>query len=287
MRYKIHEDVDDEDVFEKNISKITTDTIRLDNMPKGFKSIPHEWKQIHVDSWLVLKIHLKNKFNIKGRREKIEPYFTSKGENKHIRISNLYPPKKIVKKSAVDALSNSKSLRPAYVIQYKNKYFPFDLEDVTIAAVDIVQNNGLIGPCLVINLSDSNRKDMGNILGKTFDMDRVFQFLEVPEADEDKGKDEAELKKQGLSDKQIDLYNNPSDSESIDIGFKDSTESHNSIKRLNKLDNNAHKIRAAQFMINRLDGTLTRTKDPDKKKKLKRSRSIWNAYKQSISKEFD
>jgi hypothetical protein len=44
---------------------------------------------------------------------------------------------------------------------------------------------------------------------------------------------------------------------------------------------------AAQFMINRLDGTLTRTKDPDKKKKLKRSRSIWNAYKQSISKEFD
>ena len=111
--------------------------------------------------------------------------------------------------------------------------------------------------------------------------------MEVPEAEEDKGKDEAELKKKGLSDKQIDLYNNPSDTESIDIGFKDSTESHNSIKRLNKLDNNAHKIRAAQFMINRLDGTLTRTKDPDKKKKLKRSRSIWNAYKQSISKEFE
>lgn len=287
MKYKIHEDVDDEDVFEKNISKIPIDTIRLDNMPKGFKSIPHEWKQIHVDCWLVLKRHLKNKFNIKGRREKVKPYFTTRGTKRHVRISNLYPPKKIVKKSAVDALSNSPNLRPAYMMQYKNKYFPFDLEDVTIAAIDIIQNNGLIGPCLVIDLSSSTRKDMGNILGKTFDMQRVFEFLEVPEEDEDKGEGEMELKKKGLSDKQIDLYNNPSDEESIDIGFKDSIESHNSIKRLEKVDSNAHKIRAAQFMINRLDGTLNRTKDPEKLKKLKRSRSIWNAYKQSISKEFD
>jgi hypothetical protein len=285
MEYRIEEDVNDKDVFEKNISRIPTDTIRLDNMPKGFKSIPHEWKQIHVDSWLALKKHLKNKYNIKGRREKVEPYFSSRGERRHVRMSNLYPPKKIVKKSAVDALSNSPSLRPAYIMQYKNKYFPFDLEDVTIAAIDIIQNNGLIGPCLVIDLSDSNRKDMGNLLGKTFDMERVFQFLEVPEAEEVKADYDVESD-DNLTPKQIDLYRNPPDDESIDIGFKDSIESNNSIQRLDKLDNNAHKIRAAQFMINRLDGTLTRTKDPEKVKKLNRSREIWNSYKKSISKEF-
>jgi hypothetical protein len=200
-------------------------------------------------------------------------------------MSNLYPPKKIVKKSAVDALSNSPNLRPAYIMQYKNKYFPFDLEDVTIAAIDIIQNNGLIGPCLVINLSDSNRKDMGNVLGKTFDMERVFQFLEVPEADEVKTDYDVESD-EDLTSKQMDLYRNPPDDESIDIGFKDSIESNNSIQRLDKLDNNAHKIRAAQFMINRLDGTLTRTKDPEKIKKLNRSRDIWSSYKKSISKEF-
>jgi hypothetical protein len=285
MEYRIEEDVNDRDVFEKNISKIPTDTIRLDNMPKGFKSIPHEWSQIHVDSWLALKKHLKNKYNIKGRREKVEPYFTSRGERRHVRMSNLYPPKKIVKKSAVDALSNSPNLRPAYIMQYKNKYFPFDLEDVTIAAIDIIQNNGLIGPCLVINLSDSNRKDMGNVLGKTFDMERVFQFLEVPEADEVKTDYDVESD-EDLTSKQMDLYRNPPDDESIDIGFKDSIESNNSIQRLDKLDNNAHKIRAAQFMINRLDGTLTRTKDSEKIKKLNRSRDIWSSYKKSISKEF-
>lgn len=286
MNKYIKEDVDKEDVFNKNIEKLTKDTIRVDMMPKGFKSVPNEFKKLHVDAHLVLKRHLKRKFGVKGKRDKPELLFNTRGERRHIRISNIYSQKKIVRKSAIAALAKSPSLRPAYFMKYKSKYFPYDLEDITIAAIDIVQNNGLIGPCIVVDLSDSTREDFGNILGRTKDMERVFEFLQVPSAEETKEPEKQEPENKDLTDKQLDLFNNPPDEESVDIGFKDSLETNSSIRRLDKLKDPAHKIRAAQLMLNRLDGTLSRAKDPDKIKNLEKSKRMWTSYKKSLSKEF-
>jgi hypothetical protein len=286
MNKYIKEDVDKEDVFNKNIEKLTKDTLRVDMMPKGFKSVPNEFKKLHVDAHLVLKRHLKRKFGLKGDRQRPELLFNTRGERRHIRLSNIYSQKKIVRKSAVAALAKSPSLRPAYFMKYKSKYFPYDLEDMTIAAIDIVQNNGLIGPCIVVDLSDSTREDFGNILGRTKDMERVFTFLQVPKADEIKEPEEIEPTDTDLTDKQLDLFNNPPNEDSVDIGFKDSLETNSSIKRLDKLKDSAHKIRAAQLMLNRLDGTLARAKDPDKIKNLEKSKRMWTSYKKSLSKEF-
>ena len=287
MNKYVKEDVNKEDVFDKNMSKLTKDTIRIDMMPKGFKSVPNEFKKLHVDAHLVLKRHLKRKFGLKGERKRPELLFNTRGERRHIRLSNIYSQKKIVRKSAIAALAKDPSLRPAYFMKYKSKYFPYDLEDITIAAIDIVQNSGLIGPCIVVDLSDSTREDFGNILGRSKDMDRVFTFLQVPEAEETKEPEAAAERDSDLTDKQIDLFNNPPDDDSVDIGFKDSLETNSSIKRLDKLKNSAHKIRAAQLMLNRLDGTLERAKDPEKIKNLEKSRRLWSAYKKSLSKEFN
>jgi len=287
MNKYLQEDVDKEDVFNRNIRKIKKDTIRVDMMPKGFPSVPHEFRKLHVEAHLVLKRHMKRKFGLKGERSRPELLFNTRGERRHIRLSNIYSQKKIVRKSAIASLAKKSDLRPAYFMKYKNKYFPYDLEDMTIATIDIIQGNNLIGPCIVVDLSDSTKKDIGNILGRTGDMDRVFRFLNVTDDKEVKDPKEPRTdSEKDLTDKQIDLYNNPPDDDSVDIGFKDSFETSSSIKRLGQIKSPAHRLRAAQFMINRLDGTLSRTKDKKKRSNLKKSRAMWVRYKNSLSKEF-
>lgn len=287
MNKYLLEKEDKESIFNRNMQKLKKDTLRVDMMPKGFLSVPHEFKKLHVDAHLVLKRHMKRKFGLRGERSRPELLFNTRGERRHIRLSNIYSQKKIVRKSAVNSMFKNSKARPAYFMKYKNKYFPYDLEDITKAMVDVIQGNSLIGPCIVVDLSSSTKEDMGNILGSSNDMERVLRFLGVPSEDDVKDPEDPPTdSEKGLTDKQIDLYDKPADDDSVDIGFKDSFETSSSIKRLDRLKNPAHKIRAAQLMINRLDGTLSRTKDSTKRKNLKKSRALWSRYKKSLSKEF-
>jgi hypothetical protein len=154
------------------------------------------------------------------------------GVEKHVRISSLYPPFKILRKSVLNAKGENQG-RLARVFQYKNKFIPLDREDFHIMAIDAIENDKLLGPCSVVDLSDSTREDIGNPLGDMTRMERVYQFLEIPK--EDEVKDEPDLyDKEGgkLTKKQIDLFNRPGDEASVDIGFKNPIDTTASIQGL-------------------------------------------------------
>jgi hypothetical protein len=273
--------------FKKNLKKFKGVKIRVDMMPKGMNSI-NKFEEVIPDAHLTLKIHMKRKFQYKGKRTRPELTFKTKGERKKIQVSGLYSQKKFVDKTAVEALRKKSNNRPAYFLQYKEKFFPYDLPDLTLAMVDILEGRAEIRNCLVINLSSSTRENIGEILSKSEDMEKVFRWLKVPHEKDLKDPEEPPTdSEKDLTPKQLDLYNNPADENSVDIGFKDEVESSSSIQRLMRLKNPTHQIKAIMLMLNRLDGTLSRTKDKKKRKNLLKSKALWLKAKKLVSKKFD
>lgn len=272
------------EVFKKNLNKIQSSTVRIDRMPKGLMSIPNEWERIYFRAHLALKKHFKRKYGLKGTRQRADVIFKM-GVKKHIKISTIYPHKYIINKSAI-AAKHKEEGAIARFLQYKNKFFAYDLEDLTIATADIISNSGLIGPCLVIDFSTDTQEDIGNPLGAD-EMERIFKFLKVPKGSEVKDDDEDDEltpSEKDLTKKQLALFNKPPDSQSIDIGFRNPLETSVGIKSLDKVGNFAHKVRATQLMINRAKATLKRTKDPQKRKNIKDSLKRWREFKKRLIK---
>jgi hypothetical protein len=278
----VKEALQDKDLFKKNLSKIQSTTIDANEMPKGITSFPNEFRLVFVDAHLALLKHFKKKYKLRGEKARVENLMDLLGVEKHVRISSLYPPFKILRKSVLNAKGENQG-RLARVFQYKNKFIPLDREDFHIMAIDAIENDKLLGPCSVVDLSDSTREDIGNPLGDMTRMERVYQFLEIPK--EDEVKDEPDLyDKEGgkLTKKQIDLFNRPGDEASVDIGFKNPIDTTASIQGLDDLDNYAHKVRATLLMINRAKATLKRTKDPKKKRNIISSLKKWQNYKNRL-----
>jgi hypothetical protein len=278
----VKEALQDKDLFKKNLSKIQSTTIDANEMPKGITSFPNEFRLVFVDAHLALLKHFKKKYKLRGEKARVENLMDQLGAEKHVRISSLYPPFKILRKSVLNAKGENQG-RLARVFQYKNKFIPLDREDFHIMAIDAIENDKLLGPCSVVDLSDSTREDIGNPLGDMTRMERVYQFLEIPK--EDEVKDEPDLyDKEGgkLTKKQIDLFNRPGDDASVDIGFKNPIDTTASIQGLDDLDNYAHKVRATLLMINRAKATLKRTKDPKKKRNIISSLKKWQNYKNRL-----
>jgi hypothetical protein len=278
----VKEALQDKDLFKKNLSKIQSTTIDANEMPKGITSFPNEFRLVFVDAHLALLKHFKKKYKLRGEKARVENLMDQLGVEKHVRISSLYPPFKILRKSVLNAKGENQG-RLARVFQYKNKFIPLDREDFHIMAIDAIENDKLLGPCSVVDLSDSTREDIGNPLGDMTRMERVYQFLEIPK--EDEVKDEPDLyDKEGgkLTKKQIDLFNRPGDDASVDIGFKNPIDTTASIQGLDDLDNYAHKVRATLLMINRAKATLKRTKDPKKKRNIISSLKKWQNYKNRL-----
>lgn len=282
LKIIVKEALQDKDLFKKNLSKIQSTTIDANEMPKGITSFPNEFRLVFVDAHLALLKHFKKKYKLRGEKARVENLMDQLGVEKHVRISSLYPPFKILRKSVLDAKGENQG-RLARVFQYKNKFIPLDREDFHIMAIDAIENDKLLGPCSVVDLSDSTREDIGNPLGDMTRMERVYQFLEIPK--EEDVKDEPDLyDKEGgkLTKKQIDLFNRPGDDASVDIGFKNPIDTTASIQGLDDLENYAHKVRATLLMINRAKATLKRTKDPKKKRNIIASLKKWQNYKNRL-----
>lgn len=282
LKKVVKEALQDRDLFKKNLSKIQSTTIDANEMPKGITSFPNEFRLVFVDAHLALLKHFKKKYKLRGEKARVENLMDQLGVEKHVRISSLYPPFKILRKSVLDAKGENQG-RLARVFQYKNKFIPLDREDFHIMAIDAIENDKLLGPCSIVDLSDSTREDIGNPLGDMTRMERVYQFLEIPK--EEDVKDEPDLyDKEGgkLTKKQIDLFNRPGDDASVDIGFKNPIDTTASIQGLDDLENYAHKVRATLLMINRAKATLKRTKDPKKKRNIIASLKKWQNYKNRL-----
>lgn len=284
LKEKLKEAIQDKELFKKNISKLEKTTYDINQLPKGITSFPNEWKLVFVDAHLALLKHFKKKYKLRGEKARVERLMNQVGTEKHVRISSVYSPFKILRKQVLSAKGTQEQRLPR-LFQYKNKFIPLDREDLHLLALDVIENDKLLGPCRVVDLSSTTREDFGNPLGNEARMERVFTFLEVPRGDETKDDKEIErVTKDGekLTKRQIDLFNRPPDDESVDIGFKNPLDASSGIDGLKKTSF-AHQMRAAVLMINRAKATLKRTKDPKKKKNILSALKKWQNFKNKIS----
>jgi len=271
-------------IFQRNFKKFTKQAYRVDQLPK-LPSFPKKWQMIHVDCLLTLHKYFRKKYMIEGGRDRVTGLIDKIGVEKFVRVSTVYPPYKIIRASVLYSKFKNSTRLPR-VFQYKNKFFPFDREDLHLMAVDLVQEDLLLGPCKVVNLTGATQQDIGDALGNVDRMADVFKFLEVPSGDKDKP-DEKDIKDtdaQGnpLTKYQLDLFNKGPADDSVDLGFKTPLETDISIKQLNSLDDEAHKVRATLLMIQRARAALKNTKDKKKKKNLTKSLKKWLQYKKSV-----
>lgn len=269
-----------EDTFNKNMKKMVRSTYNIGDLPDDVPSFPNKWQIIMVDAHLTLFKHFKRKYHIEGERARVQNFFDQIGVEKSIRISSIHSPFKVIRKPVISAKFKNPERRARF-FQYKNKFFPFDREDLHIVTVDAISGEKLLGPCLVVDLSSSTREDFGHPIGDNARQERVFTYLQVPEGEKLK-EPEVDLDKDDLTPKQIDLFNNPPDEESVDIGFKTPEETQASIKSLQQVDSQAHKIRATILMINRAKATLKNTTDRKKKKNILSSLKKWQQYKRKL-----
>jgi hypothetical protein len=284
LKQKIREAIQDKELFKKNISKLEKSTYDINQMPKGITSFPNEWKLVFVDAHLALLKHFKKKYKLRGEKARVEGLMQQLGTEKHVRISSVYSPFKILRKQVLSA-KGTKEQRLPRLFQYKNKFIPLDREDLHLLALDVIENDKLLGPCRVVDLSSSTREDFGNPLGNDARMEKVFTFLEVPASNETKDDREIEKVTQSgdeLTQRQIDLFNKPPDENSVDIGFKTPFEASSGIDSLKKASF-AHQVRAAVLMINRAKATLKRTKDAKKKKNILSALKKWQNFKSKIT----
>lgn len=284
IKDKVLEAIQDKELFKKNIAKLDKTTYDINQLPKGITSFPNEWKLVFVDAHLALLKHFKKKYQLRGEKARVERLMQQLGTEKHVRISSVYSPFKILRKQVLDSKGKNEQRLPR-LFQYKNKFIPLDREDLHILALDVIENDKLLGPCRVVDLSSSTREDFGNPLGNESRMEKVFVFLEVPSSNETKGEEDAiEITKDGqeLTQKQIDLFNRPPDEKSVDIGFKNPFDAASGIEGLKKASF-AHQVRAAVLMINRAKATLKRTKDAKKRKNILSALKKWQNFKNKIT----
>ncbi len=283
IKDKVLEAIQDKELFKKNIAKLDKTTYDINQLPKGVTSFPNEWKLVFVDAHLALLKHFKKKYQLRGEKARVERLMQQLGTEKHVRISSVYSPFKILRKQVLDSKGKNEQRLPR-LFQYKNKFIPLDREDLHILALDVIENDKLLGPCRVVDLSSSTREDFGNPLGNESRMEKVFVFLEVPSSNQTKDEEEAiEITKDGqeLTQKQIDLFNRPPDEKSVDIGFKNPFDAASGIEGLKKASF-AHQVRAAVLMINRAKATLKRTKDAKKRKNILSALKKWQNFKNKI-----
>lgn len=284
IKDKVLEAIQDKELFKKNIAKLDKTTYDINQLPKGITSFPNEWKLVFVDAHLALLKHFKKKYQLRGEKARVERLMQQLGTEKHVRISSVYSPFKILRKQVLDSKGKNEQRLPR-LFQYKNKFIPLDREDLHILALDVIENDKLLGPCRVVDLSSSTREDFGNPLGNESRMEKVFVFLEVPSSNETKDEEETiEVTKDGqeLTQKQIDLFNRPPDEKSVDIGFKNPFDAASGIDGLKKASF-AHQVRAAVLMINRAKATLKRTKDAKKRKNILSALKKWQNFKNKIT----
>lgn len=282
LKDTIKEALQDKELFKKNIAKIEKPTVDANDLPKGMTSFPNEFRLVFVDAHLAIIKHFKKKYKLRGEKARMENLMDQLGVEKHVRVSSLYSPFKILRKSVLKAKGENQA-RLARVFQYKNKFIPLDREDFHILAIDAIENDKLLGPCSVVDLSDSTKEDIGNPLGDLNRMERVYQFLEVDsEVDVKQEPDPYDASGDKLTKKQIDLFNRPADDQSVDIGFKNSIDTATSINNLKGIDNYAHKVRAALLMVNRAKATLKNTKDPKKRRNISASLKKWQNFKNQL-----
>lgn len=284
IKDKVLEAIQDKELFKKNIAKLDKTTYDINQLPKGITSFPNEWKLVFVDAHLTLLKHFKKKYKLRGEKARVERLMQQLGTEKHVRISSVYSPFKILRKKVLDSKGKNEQRLPR-LFQYKNKFIPLDREDLHILALDVIENDKLLGPCRVVDLSSSTREDFGNPLGNESRMEKVFVFLEVPSSNETKDEEETiEVTKDGqeLTQKQIDLFNRPPDEKSVDIGFKNPFDAASGIDGLKKASF-AHQVRAAVLMINRAKATLKRTKDAKKRKNILSALKKWQNFKNKIT----
>ena len=80
------------------------------------------------------------------------------------------------------------------------------------------------------------------------------------------------------SDKHSDLYTDEDPKDTIKgLGFKDASTAKQGVSKINKAKTtHAHKVQATLVMKQRAKVAMERTKDPEKKKKLRAAYQIWS-----------
>lgn len=80
------------------------------------------------------------------------------------------------------------------------------------------------------------------------------------------------------SDKHSDLYTDEDPKGTIKgLGFKDASTARQGVSKINKAKTtHAHKVQATLVMKQRAKVAMERTKDPEKKKKLKAAYQVWS-----------
>lgn len=280
MRRLVINETEETEIFKRNIAKFTKATYDISNMP-GI-DYPNKWLLVYSDAMLTLLKHFKKKYVLKGNRNKMLSFMDQIGVEKNVRLSSVYSPYRVIRTGVVNSKFNNYNRLPR-VFQYNNKFLPFDREDLHLMTVDVIKQTKLIGPCMVIDFSGATREDIGNPLGDTSRMERVFKFLEVPHSkDVDKEIKDTDADGNKLTQYQLDLFEPNETEDSVEMGFRTPYDTEASIKKLELVDSRAHKVRATLLMIQRVKATLENTKDKKKVKNLKKSLVKWLRYKSKI-----
>lgn len=256
-------------------------TVEVDKLPDGFPKV-QEWKMLYTDVQLALEKQFKKEYNLVGVKERAGEVIDKVGDVKHVRISTLYFPYRILQRSVIEAkFKNEYDKRPR-VLAYNNKFVPWDREAFQLLGMHIFCGKSLLGPCRIVDLSGLTQEDFGNVLGKK-NVQRtkaVFDFLGVPERSEEPETAETDGDGNKLTQHQRDLFDTGSDKETVTLRLAKPEEADITLKSLDKVENRAHKIRATLLGIQRIKAALQNAEDPEKKKNLKKSLSKFLKFKQ-------
>jgi hypothetical protein len=258
--------------FERNIAKLTRATVEIDNLPAGLPKV-HEWNKLYTDVQLVLEKQFKKEYNLVGTKSKAAEVIDKVGDVKQVRISTLYCPYQVLRKPVLEAKFKNEFDKRPRMLEYNNKFVPFDREDFHILGMQIFCDRSLLGPCKVIDLSDLTQKDFGNALGKknAGRMNAVIDFLGIKAGEEPVDVPDEDADGNKLTQHQKDLFDKGSEEDSITLRLAKPEETEITIQRLDGLDDRAHMIRATLLSVQRVKAALKNTKDPQKKKNLQKS----------------
>lgn len=275
----------EEDTFKKYVSRIGK-TVEIDNLPSGLPKVSRKWRGLFTDVQLALEKQFTKEYSLTGSKEKKAEVIASEGDLKQVRLSTIYFPYRIIYRDVIESKFKNERDGVPNMIEYRNKFVPYDRRDFQLLAMQLFQDRALLGPCRVIDLSHLYREDFGEVLGKT-NPERtraVMEELKVPFRDSAPEPDTPSTNSKGdkLTQHQRDLFDTGSDKDSINLQLAKPSETARTVDKIDKLENRAHKVRVTLLAIQRTLAALANAKDSKKRANLKKGLRKLVNYKKKI-----